>query len=73
MAKIMQISPRVYQLSLNMVNAFLIQDKARTLVDTGYENNLNRIFKAIAKTGRDPYKIKCNSYYSIGSTGKNVV
>ncbi len=58
MAQLLQITPKVYQLSLGQVNAFLIEDNGFTLVDTGYKNSLSRIFNILSKAGKDPYKIK---------------
>jgi len=43
---------------LGLVNAFLLDDNGLTLVDTGYKGNLGKIFRMIAQSGMDPYKIK---------------
>lgn len=58
MAKLISITPQLSQLSFGFVNAFLIEDKGFTLVDTGYKNSLYTIFKAISEAGKDPYRIK---------------
>jgi len=53
-----KISSRIYQISLGSVNAFVIEDKGLTLVDTGYINNSEKIFKSISKAGKNPNDIK---------------
>lgn len=58
MAKLIQITPRLFQLSLGPVNAFLIDDKGLTLIDTGYKNSIRKIFRAVSKANLDPFQIK---------------
>jgi glyoxylase-like metal-dependent hydrolase (beta-lactamase superfamily II) len=53
-----KIIDHIYQINLGLVNAFLIEDNGFTLIDTGYKNSLERIFKSIAKSGKNPNDIK---------------
>ena len=53
-----QITKNIYQIKLGMVNAFLIEDKGLTLVDTGYKYSTDKIFDAIKKSGKNLYDIK---------------
>ncbi|MDN5286144.1 MAG: beta-lactamase [Mucilaginibacter sp.] len=53
-----QISDKVYQISLGMVNVFLIEDDGLTLIDTGPKGSADKIFNAIEKGGKDPNDIK---------------
>ncbi len=53
-----QITNNIYQISLGLVNAFLIEDNGLTLIDSGYRNSTDKIFSAIAKAGKNPQDIK---------------
>ena len=53
-----QISNKVYQISLGMVNVFVIEDDGLTLIDTGPKGSADKIFNAIEKGGKDPNDIK---------------
>lgn len=53
-----KITERVYQITLGLVNAFVIESDGLTLVDTGYKGSTERIFKAIRKSGKNPADIK---------------
>lgn len=56
-----QITATIYQITLGMVNAFLIEnpkDNSLSLVDTGYKNSADKIFDAVKKAGKDPNDIK---------------
>ena len=53
-----KISEHLFQISLGNVNAFIIEDKGLTLIDTGYKNSMNKIVTAIKKAGRNPDDIK---------------
>jgi glyoxylase-like metal-dependent hydrolase (beta-lactamase superfamily II) len=53
-----QISRHLYQISLGMVNAFIIEDDGLTLIDTGLQNSQEKIFTAIRNGGRNPNDIK---------------
>ncbi|MCX6215993.1 MBL fold metallo-hydrolase [Spirosoma sp.] len=60
MPTLQQITPSLYQISLGVVNAFIIKDgdDDLTLVDTGYKGSLPRIFSAIKQGGYKPAAIK---------------
>lgn len=53
-----KITPVLYQISFGPVNAFLVEDKGLTLIDTGYKHYFDKLFKAIKKGGKNPYDIK---------------
>lgn len=53
-----QISPHIFQISLGAVNAFLVEDKGLTLIDTGLPGSMEKIFEAIRKAGKDPEQIR---------------
>ena len=53
-----KITERVYQITLGPVNAFVIDSDGLTLVDTGYKGSMERIFKAIRKSGKNPADIR---------------
>ncbi|MEM9832240.1 MAG: MBL fold metallo-hydrolase [Bacteroidota bacterium] len=50
--KIRQITPSVYEVSLGIVNAFLINHDELTLIDTGSEGSTHRLIQAVEKIGR---------------------
>lgn len=52
------VSASVFQIKLGPVNAFIIEDKGLTLVDTGYRGDMKKIFAALIRAGRDPKDIK---------------
>ncbi|MCC2545399.1 MBL fold metallo-hydrolase [Hymenobacter sp. BT175] len=52
------ITPSLFQISLGPVNAFVVEDDGLTLIDTGYQNSLDKIFAAIRKAGRQPDDIR---------------
>lgn len=53
-----KISEHIYQISLGTVNAFVIEDKGLTLIDAGYKNSAERIFRSISKSGKNPNDLK---------------
>lgn len=54
-----QVTEHLYQISLGAVNVFVIEEnESLTLIDCGYENSADKIFKAIKKAGKDPQNIK---------------
>ena len=53
-----KVSDHIYQINLGTVNAFVIDDKGLTLIDTGYKNDSAKIFKSISKVGKNPNDIK---------------
>lgn len=56
--QIHQVTPSVYQVSLGVVNAFLINREELILVDTGSEGSTPQLIKAIEKIGRVPGDIR---------------
>lgn len=48
----------MYQVSLGQVNAFLIDDKGLTLIDTGYKKDVWKLFRAVSGAGLNPAEIK---------------
>lgn len=53
-----QLSTSLYQISLGVVNVFVIKDNGLTLVDTGYAGSMNSIFAALHRGGENPASIK---------------
>ncbi|RYD72419.1 MAG: MBL fold metallo-hydrolase, partial [Sphingobacteriales bacterium] len=54
-----QITDQIYQINLGPVNVFVIEENdGLTLIDTGFKNSTDKIFKAIEKAGKDPKNIK---------------
>jgi glyoxylase-like metal-dependent hydrolase (beta-lactamase superfamily II) len=53
-----KITNRLYQISLGAVNAFVLEDKGLTLVDTGLPGSTDKIFAALRAAGKDPADIK---------------
>ncbi|MEQ9437931.1 MAG: MBL fold metallo-hydrolase [Cyclobacteriaceae bacterium] len=53
-----QITPSVYEISLGMVNAFLINQDELTLIDTGLEGSTHKLMMAIEQIGRTPGDIR---------------
>jgi glyoxylase-like metal-dependent hydrolase (beta-lactamase superfamily II) len=58
MASIQQITASLYQISLGVVNVFVIKDNGLTLIDTGYQGSMEAIFSALRKGGENPAAIK---------------
>ncbi|MEZ0610505.1 MBL fold metallo-hydrolase [Fibrella sp. WM1] len=60
MASLQQLTASLYQLSLGVVNVFLIDDSAEglTLIDTGYKGSNGAIVSAIRKAGKDPASLR---------------
>lgn len=57
--KILEIIPNVYQLGSATVNSFLINSsEGITLIDTGIQNNVAKIYKAIEDIGKTKTDIK---------------
>jgi glyoxylase-like metal-dependent hydrolase (beta-lactamase superfamily II) len=52
MARITMILPGVYQISLGVVNAYLVEDDGLTLIDTGSPGQAGEIIAAMAAIGR---------------------
>ncbi|MHB8207433.1 MBL fold metallo-hydrolase [Mucilaginibacter sp.] len=53
-----QISGNIYQISLGMMNVFIIEDNGLTLVDTGPKGSADKIFRTLEKGGKNPNDIK---------------
>ena len=58
MALLQPITRSLSQLSLGGVNVFVIKDNGLTLIDTGYRNSLESIFRALKRSGENPNHIK---------------
>jgi len=60
MATMQQITASLYQISLGVVNAFVIKDGSNdlTLIDTGYKGSRDAIFSALQKGGEPPKRIR---------------
>lgn len=55
---IKKLTDQVYQISLGIVNCFVIDDNGLTLVDTGLPDSKEKIFKALADIGKKGSDIK---------------
>jgi glyoxylase-like metal-dependent hydrolase (beta-lactamase superfamily II) len=54
-----QIAPGLFELSLGVVNVFLLEsDDGLALIDTGYPNSADRILSGVAELGRQPGDIR---------------
>lgn len=59
MATTRQITPRLWQLKLGVVNSFLLNTgDGLLLIDTGYPGSADKLFSAVRETGRDPAHIR---------------
>ena len=59
MATTLQITPRLWQLKLGVVNSFLLETEDGLLViDTGYPGSADKLFAAVRETGHDPANIR---------------
>jgi len=59
MSNILQISPHLWQLKMGMVNAYLLEtDDGVLLVDAGWPNKTEAIFKAVQESGHNPDDIR---------------
>ncbi|WP_375447570.1 MBL fold metallo-hydrolase [uncultured Fibrella sp.] len=60
MATMIQVTASLYQISLGVVNVFILKDKANglTLIDTGYKGSSQPIRAAIRQAGADPASIE---------------
>ncbi|MEZ0541871.1 MBL fold metallo-hydrolase [Fibrella arboris] len=60
MATLIQLTPSLSQISLGVVNVFIIQDTdgGLTLIDTGYKGSNKVIFSALRKAGKEAASIK---------------
>jgi len=59
MSSVFQISPHLWQLKMGMVNAYLLEtDDGVLLVDAGWPNKTEVIFKAVKESGHNPDDIR---------------
>lgn len=59
MPNVLQISPRLWQLKMGMVNAYLLNtDDGLLLVDAGWPNKAEIIFKTVQESGHNPSDIR---------------
>jgi len=59
MSNTLQITPRLWQLKMGMVNAYLIKtNDGLVLVDAGWPNKADAIFAAVRQTGLNPTDIR---------------
>jgi len=59
MANSVQITPRLWQLKLGMVDSYLLDtEDGLLLLDTGYPNSADKIFAAVRESGHDPARIR---------------
>jgi len=59
MATTLQITPRLWQLKLGVVNSFLLDtEDGLLLIDTGYPKSADKLFAAVRLTGNDPADIR---------------
>ena len=58
-SSVLQISPRLWQLKMGMVNSYLLEtDDGLLLVDAGWPNKTEVIFKAVQESGHNPVEIR---------------
>ncbi|TDN37827.1 MBL fold metallo-hydrolase [Hymenobacter sp. UV11] len=56
---VVQLTPRVWQLKLNLVNCYLLEtEDGLLLIDTGYPNSADKRFAAVRESGHDPALIR---------------
>jgi beta-lactamase superfamily II metal-dependent hydrolase len=59
MSNVLQISPQLWQLKMGMVNAYLLETSDGVLlVDAGWPNKTEAIFKAVRESGHNPEDIR---------------
>ena len=59
MATTLQLTPRLWQLKLGVVNSFLLEtEDGLLIIDTGYPNSADKLFAAVRETGHDPANIR---------------
>jgi glyoxylase-like metal-dependent hydrolase (beta-lactamase superfamily II) len=59
MSNVLQVSPRLWQLKMGMVNAYLLEiDDGVLLVDAGWPNKTEAIFNAVRESGHNPADIR---------------
>lgn len=59
MATTLQVTPRLWQLKLGVVNSFLLKtEDGLLIIDTGYPGSADQLFAAVRETGHDPADIR---------------
>ena len=59
MSKIMQVSTRLWQIEIGIVNVYLIKTNDElVLVDAAWPNKADAILEGVRQTGHDPADIK---------------
>jgi glyoxylase-like metal-dependent hydrolase (beta-lactamase superfamily II) len=59
MSNALQITPRLWQLKMGMVNSFLLKtDDGLLLIDAGWPNKTEKIFAAVRESGHNPADIR---------------
>ncbi|MBN8850746.1 MAG: hypothetical protein BGO55_30415 [Sphingobacteriales bacterium 50-39] len=59
MSNVLQISPRLWQLKMGMVNSFLLTtDDGLLLIDAGWPGQAEKIFSAVRESGHTPRDIR---------------
>ncbi len=59
MSNVLQITPRLWQLKMGMVNSFLLKtDDALLMIDAGWPNKTEEIFAAVRESAHNPADIR---------------
>ena len=59
MTTAVQLTPRCWQLKMNLVNCYLLETQdGLLLIDTGYPNSADKLFSAVRQAGHDPAHIR---------------
>jgi glyoxylase-like metal-dependent hydrolase (beta-lactamase superfamily II) len=59
MSNVLQITPRLWQLKMGMVNSFLLKtDDGLLMIDAGWPNKTETIFAAVRESGHNPADIR---------------
>jgi glyoxylase-like metal-dependent hydrolase (beta-lactamase superfamily II) len=59
MSSVLQITPRLWQLKMGMVNSFLLEtDDGLLMIDAGWPNKTETIFAAVRESGHNPADIR---------------
>lgn len=56
--KVVPVVNRLYRVNLGMVNAYILDEKELTIVDTGIPGSADKILKALSHLGRSPEEVK---------------
>lgn len=59
MTAAVQLTPRCWQLKMNLVNCYLLETgDGLLLIDTGYPNSADKLFSAVRQAGHNPANIR---------------